>query len=135
MTAHIGKKGKNMICLRCGYCCLTSLVVIVDDPDLGPVEGNLKGLDGTERCPHLRGDEPGKYSCAIHSYPWYKETPCFEYRQIEGNLDTPCRIGMSKLGYKEKTREEIEKLKQDWMLDPFWDIEDTEGFELYRNEL
>jgi hypothetical protein len=34
-----------------------------------------------------------------------------------------------------KTREEVEKLKQDWLQDPSWDIENTEGFELYRNEL
>jgi Na+(H+)/acetate symporter ActP len=34
-----------------------------------------------------------------------------------------------------KTREAVEKLKTDWILDPCWDIEETEGFEQYRNEL
>jgi hypothetical protein len=34
-----------------------------------------------------------------------------------------------------KTREELENLKTDWRKDPFWDIEDTEGFEEYREEL
>ena len=34
-----------------------------------------------------------------------------------------------------KTREEIEKLKQSWLNDPCWDIEDTEGFEEHRDEL
>ncbi len=30
---------------------------------------------------------------------------------------------------------EVEKLKQSWLSDPCWDIEDTEGFELLRSEL
>lgn len=33
------------------------------------------------------------------------------------------------------TREEIEKLKENWLQDPCWDIEDTEGFEEHREEL
>jgi hypothetical protein len=34
-----------------------------------------------------------------------------------------------------KTREEVEKLKINWQKDPIWDIEDTDGFEEYRDEL
>lgn len=35
------------------------------------------GLTGEpERCPHLLGDHPGEYSCAVHDRPWYQETPC-----------------------------------------------------------
>lgn len=34
-----------------------------------------------------------------------------------------------------KTREDIEKLKQSWAKDPSWDIETTEGFEEYKDEL
>lgn len=34
-----------------------------------------------------------------------------------------------------KTREDVEKLKKDWEWDPCWDIETTEGFEKYRDEL
>lgn len=34
-----------------------------------------------------------------------------------------------------KTKAEIEKLKTNWLLDPCWDIEYTEGFERYRAEL
>lgn len=34
-----------------------------------------------------------------------------------------------------KTREDVEKLKENWFADPCWDIEDTEGFEDYREEL
>lgn len=81
-----------MICLRCGYCCNKYDVIIVDDPDKGPVEGNLKEKPSGQRCQHLRGDKPGEYSCAIHDRPWYKDTPCFAFTQIErGN--TPCRMG------------------------------------------
>jgi len=34
-----------------------------------------------------------------------------------------------------KTREDVEELKRNWRRDPIWDIEDTEGFEEYREEL
>lgn len=30
---------------------------------------------------------------------------------------------------------EVEKLKQDWIRDPCWDIEDSQGFEEYYEEL
>jgi hypothetical protein len=33
------------------------------------------------------------------------------------------------------TIEELESLKRDWLNDPCWDIEDTEGFEDHREEL
>jgi hypothetical protein len=33
------------------------------------------------------------------------------------------------------TREEINKLKADWVGDPIYDLEDTEGFEEHRDEL
>lgn len=34
-----------------------------------------------------------------------------------------------------KTRQEVERLKRDWEFDPNWDIEKTEGFEEYYDEL
>lgn len=34
-----------------------------------------------------------------------------------------------------KTRYEVEKLKTAWVKDPCWDIEATEGFEDYKDEL
>ncbi|MFA5298883.1 MAG: hypothetical protein WC389_11815 [Lutibacter sp.] len=34
-----------------------------------------------------------------------------------------------------KTREEVEKLKQNWLNDTCWDIYGTEGFEDYKDEL
>jgi ribosomal protein L7/L12 len=38
-------------------------------------------------------------------------------------------------GENVKTREEVEALKKNWLEDPCWDIEDTEGFEEFREEL
>jgi polyhydroxyalkanoate synthesis regulator phasin len=34
-----------------------------------------------------------------------------------------------------KTREDVEFLKSNWISDPCWDLEVTEGFEEYSNEL
>jgi hypothetical protein len=34
-----------------------------------------------------------------------------------------------------QTRDAVEKLKKNWLSDPCWDIEDTEGFEHFRTEL
>lgn len=33
------------------------------------------------------------------------------------------------------TRAQIAKLKKDWLEDPCWDIEDTDGFEEHRDDL
>lgn len=83
-----------MKCLRCGYCCQNSFVMVVDDPEKGIADGNLKAIGdhGPERCPHLRGNISGQFSCAVHDRPWYPETPCFSHAQIEGK-DSPCRMG------------------------------------------
>lgn len=35
----------------------------------------------------------------------------------------------------EKTREDVEKLKRQWKRDPSWDIETTEGYKEYHDEL
>lgn len=69
------------------------MVVIVDDPAKGIVDGNLIFHDGMKQpCQHLQGDKLGEYSCAIHNEKWYDETPCFSHGQIEqGN--TNCRLG------------------------------------------
>ena len=34
-----------------------------------------------------------------------------------------------------RTVEELESLKANWRNDPIWDIEDTDGFDLHRDEL
>jgi hypothetical protein len=84
-----------MHCLRCGYCCQGLAVIVVDDPTKGIVSGNLLavgcGQDGVEVCPHLRGDEVGEYSCAVHDEPWYQETPCAQYQSHWPERD--CTMG------------------------------------------
>lgn len=82
-----------MICLRCAHCCLYYSVIIIDDPKKGFHIGNLIHHNGQGTpCKHLRGDQPGEYSCSIHDKEWYGETPCAAHTQIEdGNRE--CRIG------------------------------------------
>mgnify|MGYP000988315388 CR=1 FL=1 len=87
-----------MICLRCGYCCKHSFVVVIADPDKGydednPDESNVLMLngDGTP-CPYLKGDRPGEYFCAVHDKEWYDKTLCYAHNQIE-EKDSFCRIG------------------------------------------
>ena len=80
-----------MICLRSGYCCIHYDVVIVDNPELGLIESNLKAKPTGQECQHLQGEMFNR-SCAIHHYPWYKDTPCFQYTQIEQS-NSECRMG------------------------------------------
>jgi len=82
-----------MVCVKCGFCCINYMVVIVDDPEKGLVKDNLIANEGNGPCKHLRGNEPGEYSCAVHDYPWYKKTPCFSHGQIEASVDCVCRLG------------------------------------------
>jgi len=90
-----------MICVRCGYCCIKSMVVIVVDPSKGIREDNLRPKKTDERCPHLRGENSGDYFCAIHDEEWYEDTPCFTHGQIErGN--TTCRMGEYLLNNKKE---------------------------------
>ena len=84
-----------MKCLHCGYCCTNLFVVIVDDPKLGIVKENLKQKE-EGRCQHLDDDN----MCRIHDMPWYKDTPCFDYTQIEQG-DTNCRTGEYMLNKKQ----------------------------------
>lgn len=92
-----------MVCLRCGYCCIEYMVVIVDDPAKGLAEGNAVCKESGERCKHLVGEGPGNYSCALHDYRWYKKTPCFSYGQIERSPTDPCRMGEHILSKKAPT--------------------------------
>ena len=87
-----------MKCLRCGHCCMNYAVIIVDNPAKGIVEGNLILHEGNGTpCKHLTGSKPGEYSCGIHNEPWYNETPCYQFGQIEATPDTPCRVGEYRL--------------------------------------
>lgn len=92
-----------MKCFRCGYCCTSLLAVIVVDPDKGLAEDNFTmiGTSGNkERCPHLRGDTPGEFSCAVHDRDWYPETPCADYQSHWP--ERPCRVGEFLLAHHEE---------------------------------
>jgi hypothetical protein len=82
-----------MRCVRCGYCCTQLCAVIVDDPNIGIVEGNLIIHKGQGPCKHLLGDTPGEYRCAIHDKEWYPETPCSTHNSELFN-DIDCKLGM-----------------------------------------
>lgn len=85
-----------MICQRSGYCCIHMMVMIVDDPDLGPTEGNIIHKPTGEKCKHLQGDIAGKYSCAIHDKDWFVDSPCGQFTQVETH-NTLCRLGVAYL--------------------------------------
>ena len=82
-----------MKCLRCGSCCITYDVIIVNNPDLRITEDNLIAKHTGDKCPHLKGNVSGEYSCMVHNRIWYKKTPCFAHGQIEQSVDDPCRTG------------------------------------------
>jgi hypothetical protein len=82
-----------MVCLRCGTCCISHEVIIVDDPAKGIRKGNLIPKHTGDKCKHLVGVRPGEFSCGIHHYKWYKKTPCAHHGQIEAAPDRPCRLG------------------------------------------
>lgn len=90
-----------MKCLRCGYCCTNLFSIVVDDPDKGPVDGNLIANEATV-CKHLRGDKVGEFACGVHDRPWYKDTPCNDYTQVEHDVDTPCRRGAREIVAKQE---------------------------------
>ena len=81
-----------MKCLRSGFCCINYDVIIVSNPELGIVQDNLEHKPTGQPCKHLKGEIPGQYICSIHHYDWYKETPCFDYGQIEDH-ESNCRTG------------------------------------------
>jgi hypothetical protein len=82
-----------MICLRSGYCCTFLDVVIINNPKLGLVDGNAIHKPTGVKCQHLLGDTPGHHACALHDYDWYKETPCYDFTQIESDPSNSCRLG------------------------------------------
>ena len=80
-----------MKCFRCGYCCISLDVIIVNAPELGIVEDNLIHKASGIKCPHLKGEIPGEYKCLIHTYNFYKETPCFTHNTDV--IGKECRLG------------------------------------------
>jgi hypothetical protein len=62
------------------------------DPSLGIVKGNAIFKPAGEKCPHLKGNTRGEYSCAIHDEGFYRQTPCFHFGQTEPR-DANCKMG------------------------------------------
>lgn len=89
-----------MKCLRCGYCCI-ELSVIIIDPKYTSEDIHLFDLPeeafihkpSSKICPHLE-IKNNMVKCKIHEFKWYKETPCYQYSQIEYR-DSICRIGQA----------------------------------------
>lgn len=90
-----------MVCLRCGYCCI-SLSVIIIRPESVKYDLFIEELafeafmhkPSGYACPNLAWDRVDKKAiCLIHDYPWYKYTPCFSHSQIERSQNNYCRIG------------------------------------------
>ena len=85
-----------MICLRCGYCCISYDVVIVKPEHAATT--NLKNTEhlmikkGGEKCPHLSWSCE-QAVCGVHNRKWYKKTPCYSHGQIEQSKDCECRMG------------------------------------------
>ena len=43
-------------------------------------------------CPHAEIKD-NKLYCKVHNYKWYKNTPCYDFTQIELNDQCKCRMG------------------------------------------
>jgi len=92
-----------MICYRCGYCCVNSLVAVVNpkyvicdiiDFDIADTfpEDFLITVDKDNRCPYLEwNEEEDKASCKIHDKKWFKDTPCYRHNSKEEK--SFCRLG------------------------------------------
>lgn len=89
-----------MICVNCGLCCYDYPVGIIKKEF---INFNVKttsdfpeeAIDiklGNTPCPHIFWKDH-KSQCAVHDKPWYKQTPCFDFGQIEESPDCVCRIG------------------------------------------
>ena len=104
-----------MICLRCGYCCIKYDVVIIHPKYIHePIDVLDKSVmekfmikRGGKWCPHLEEINKHTFSCKVHDKPWFKNTPCFDYSQIEQAELDKCRMGI----YVNKNREMKEHLR------------------------
>lgn len=86
-------------CLNCGHCCIKFNVVIIKKGSIREaesidnfIESDFKIKDTDEICEHLDYKD-GKFFCTIHHHSWFKQTPCYEFIQIEESINDLCRIG------------------------------------------
>ena len=88
-----------MKCVRCGYCCISSAVIIID-PEFKDsfekiddfIDEHFTFKESGVVCPHLIMDDIIT-TCSIHDKKYYKDTPCYSHSQIESNVDDKCRMG------------------------------------------
>lgn len=67
------------------------VVVVVNDSDKGIIEGNIIVHKGEgKKCKHLKKEN----ICNIHEKLYYKQTPCFDFTQVEKSENTLCRLGV-----------------------------------------
>jgi hypothetical protein len=109
-----------LICNHCGLCCIDYEVVIISpewakkeiiiDHNL-PEEAFIHKKSGNP-CPHLYWEDE-ESRCKIHNMPWYKDTPCYQFGQIESSPDCICRLGeyiwSKKPGYYKRYCDEFTK--------------------------
>ncbi|MCJ7445579.1 MAG: hypothetical protein MUO26_13845 [Methanotrichaceae archaeon] len=87
-----------MICLRCGYCCISLDAVIANPGSIKP-DGSLEKDDTNamifkpsgQMCPHLIF-QGIKAICSIHNLLCYEGTPCQQFDQF-GSEDNICILG------------------------------------------
>jgi Fe-S-cluster containining protein len=92
-----------MKCLRCGDCCFRHDVIIIKPETIKKYDGKInfnkitpddvKHKSTGKRCPHFKWSRRGIATCSIHSYSWFKNTPCGTYGQISESSNSPCRSG------------------------------------------
>ena len=107
-----------MICLRCGYCCINPVVIIInpkyvnEDLDLqNPlIKEKVMLKKSGEWCPYLEEKNKFIFTCKIHNKPWYKQTPCFEYSQLENDILDKCRLGVY-INSNKRFRNQLKSLK------------------------
>jgi len=88
-----------MKCLRSGWCCIWLDVIIICPEsatedfvvDEGKDEDFMHKESG-KMCPHLQFNDNEAF-CSVHNMPWYEDTPCYKYTQIERSEKSPCRMG------------------------------------------
>lgn len=106
-----------MKCIRCGYCCISSDVIVVSPEytdlinDTDEIEQHmLVHKPSYHQCPHLRFEENGITTCLIHHYPWYSDTPCAKHNTIFDDKRI-CNMG----NYIFENNIDIKKfIKQNW---------------------
>lgn len=55
--------------------------------------------------------------------------------EVAGNDERTAEAGINQKEYEMKSEEDVKKLKESWLADPAWDIENTTGFEEHKAEL